>query len=92
MNSKTLRQALSDPEFINKLLYLETGKEVKKALLEKDIVLREEDLSEFSKILGDALEKRISDEDLGNISGGTKEQNIAKLKNLDEWINSIFRS
>ena len=92
MNSKTLRQALSDPEFINKLLDLETGKEVKKALLEKDIVLREEDLSEFSKILGDALEKRISDEDLGNISGGTKEQNIAKLKNLDEWINSIFRS
>jgi hypothetical protein len=91
MNSETLRKVLSDDKFVDKLLNLETGEEVKRALLEKDIVLREEDLSEFSRILGNALEKRMSDEDLSHVSGGAKERQTKKLIDIDAWVNSLFK-
>lgn len=91
MNSETLRKVLSDDKFVDKLLNLETGEEVKRVLLEKDIVLREEDLSEFSRILGNALEKRMSDEDLSHVSGGAKEGQTNKLIDIDAWVDNLFK-
>ncbi len=85
MNEKKFAEVFSDKEFVNKLLKLETGEKVVKALAEKGIVITPAELDEFAKILVEAMEKKgeLKIEDLSKVHGGSFD-NIAEIqKNLD---------
>lgn len=81
MNEKKFAEVFSDDEFVNKLLNLDTGEKVIKALAEKGIKLTPEDLDEFAKILVEALEKNsdLKIEDLSKIHGGST-YNVEKIQ------------
>lgn len=79
MDKNELKKILSDVEFVNELLNLETGREVKRALAKKGIKLEDGNLDEFAEVLADELEKRIKVKKLENmetasISGGDLDQ------------------
>ena len=66
------KEAFKNKSFIRKLLSLETGEEVRKALAEKNIVLTANELDKFAEILVLALEngQEMTDDDLENVVGG----------------------
>ncbi len=66
------KEAFKNKAFVRKLLSLETGEEVRKALEEKNIVLTADELDKFAEILVLALEKgqEMTDSDLENVVGG----------------------
>ena len=94
MEKNELEEILSDEEFVNELLNLETGREVKRALAKKGIKLEDGNLDKFAEVLADELEKRIKIRKLDNIetapvSGGSLNQGyvpeciLTKDKTLD---------
>lgn len=72
MNEQEFEKAFSDPKFVNMLLNLETGEEVKKALADKGIDLSPDELDKFAEVLLCTLQKskELKDEDMSKISGG----------------------
>ena len=70
--SQATKEAFKNKAFVRKLLSLETGEEVRKALAEKGIVLSAEELDKFAEILVLALEKgeAMTDSDLEKVVGG----------------------
>ncbi len=79
MDKNELKEILSDVEFVNELLNLETGREVKRALAKKGIKLEDGNLDEFAEVLADELEKKIKIKKLDNmetapVSGGNLDQ------------------
>ena len=70
--SDATKEAFKNKAFVRKLLSLETGEEVRKALKEKDIVLTADELDKFAEILILALEKgqEMTDSDLERVVGG----------------------
>lgn len=70
--NEATKEAFKNKAFVRKLLSLETGEEVRKALAEKNIVLTADELDKFAEILVLALEKgqEMTDSDLENVVGG----------------------
>lgn len=76
MSEKEFEEAFSDEKFVNELLNLKTGEQVRKALAKKGIFLTPEELDKFAEVLVNALEKnKVEEEELKNCSGGAKEPN-----------------
>lgn len=72
MSEKEFEEAFSDENFVNELLNLKTGEQVRNALAKKGIVLTPEELDKFAEVLVRALEKsKMSEEELKNCSGGS---------------------
>lgn len=92
MNEQEFEKAFSDADFVNMLLNLETGEEVKKALADKGINLTTEELDKFAEILVCALESGngIKDEKLSKISGGNL-KNFDKIKKEAIIFSSLIR-
>ena len=74
MDRIKFKDVFSDKEFVNKLLSLETGERVMRALAEKGIVLKPEEMDEFAEYLIAALECKNEDreKDIETASGGVK--------------------
>ena len=74
MDRIKFEDVFSDKEFVNKLLNLETGERVMRALAEKGIVLKSEEMDEFAKFLIAALERKNEDKEknIENVSAGVE--------------------
>lgn len=74
MDRNKFKEVFSDKEFVNRLLSLETGERVMKALAEKGIVLKPEEMDEFAGFLIAALECKCAykEKEVENASGGVK--------------------
>lgn len=92
MDEQKFKDIFSDDEFVNRLLELETGERVCKALAERGIVLAPEDIDKFAEGLLEALSKQ--KENIENVSGGVSsvyesEQKIANMvmsiQNFMKW-------
>ncbi len=103
MSEEEFKEAFSDDEFVQELLSLKTGEQVKKALERKKIFLTPEEFDKFAEVLIRALEKnKLSEEKLENCSGGVKSDaqvgaevlaNLLKkdtLKNSDGFFASFL--
>lgn len=84
MNEQEFEKAFSDPGFVNMLLNVETGEEMKKALAGKGIDLSPKELDKFAEVLLCALKKgkELEGEDLPRISGGS-------IKDFDQIKNEL---
>ncbi len=102
MQKAELENILSDENFVETLLSARSGEEIRVKLAKKGIVLKEEDLGTFSRILADVLEKRIIEKEMMRVVGGKneiiiKEETLSsspkleeKIKNLRTWLSDIF--
>lgn len=71
MSEQEFIEAFSDKKFVNELLRLKTGEQVRKVLKKKGICLTAEELDKFAEVLVKALEKnKTEEEEIGNCSGG----------------------
>jgi NTP pyrophosphatase (non-canonical NTP hydrolase) len=70
--SDAAKEAFKNKAFVQRLLTLETGEEVREALREKGIVLSADELDKFAEVLIVALEKgqEMTDNDLEEVVGG----------------------
>lgn len=72
MSEKEFEEAFSDEDFVQELLSLKTGEQVRSALSKKGIFLTPEELDKFAEVLVRALEKnKLDEEELKNCSGGS---------------------
>ncbi len=84
MNEQEFKEAFSDKKFVDGLLRLKTGEQVRKALKRKGIILTTEELDKFAEVLVKALEgNKISDEEIENCSGGANDFGVSFDKNGD---------
>ncbi len=93
MSEQEFQKAFSDSEFVEKLLGLETGEQVRRALAEKGIVLTPEELDKFAEVLLLALEKngKISDSELNEVSGGKGERLEAIKKGAALFAERVYK-
>jgi hypothetical protein len=95
--SDAAKEAFKNKAFVQRLLTLETGEEVRAALKEKGIVLSANELDKFAEVLIVALEKgpKMTDDDLEKVVGGVVLSDASLLaataKNLGGFAaNSYF--
>ncbi len=95
MSEQEFIDAFSDEEFVQELLSLKTGEQVRKALAAKGIFLTTEELDKFAEVLISALEKnKLPEEELKNCSGGVQDdvttgaEIFAKIVPLEKVQNS----
>ncbi len=91
MNEQEFKEAFSDKKFVNELLRLKTGEQVRKALKMKGIILTTEELDKFAEVLVNALESnKITDEEIGNCSGGVSSVNALGSDNDKTYGNAVL--
>lgn len=104
MSEQEFIEAFSDEEFVQELLSLKTGEQVRKALAAKGIFLTAEELDKFAEVLINALEKnKLPEEELKNCSGGVQDDvttgadvlakvvPLEKLQNTDGYFSSFCK-
>lgn len=71
MNEELIKEVLSDTDFANFLLEMETPEEVQTALKDKGIDLTLADISAIQNILTEQAEGELSEDELENVAGGS---------------------
>lgn len=71
MNEELLKEVLSDTDFAQSLLEMESPEDVQSALKNKGVDLSLEDITTIQNILANQAEGELSEDDLENVAGGS---------------------
>lgn len=80
MQKNEITETMRNEDFVNSILDMQTAEEVKEAFKEKGVDISLEEIKTIESIINKMVEKNsteLSDEDLSEISGGVKFENLS---------------